>query len=619
MQPLPLSRIRISDPFWNPRLEKLRKTTLPQQYDQIANKTGRLENFRRAAKGESGGHRGIYYDDSDVYKWLESCAYALGGQDDATLWSLADEVIGTVLAAQMEDGYLNTYFQLEHPNLRFRNLAMMHELYCMGHFLEAAVAFDETLGDRRLLNAGLKILDLLIKEFGEGGRPGFCGHEEMELALVRLGLHTGRNDAIELAHRMIDLRGRRPSIFEAELGDAEAMALSPWAKRMLTRDGKYSGEYVQDHAPIREHRIVVGHAVRAMYLYAAAEHFLATDPQLAEALEAVWENLTQRRMYITGGIGSTATNEGFTSDYDLPNHNSYAETCAAVGLALWGKARLSSKLESSYADIIERAIFNGALAGISQSGDLYYYANPLESRFDHSRTPWFDCACCPPNVARLIGSIGRFALSEGDGKVAIHIPIGGAYEAGDCTLKIEGEYPYEGRFTITVASAKRDFELAVRMPGWCDDATLTIEGEAAPAEYEEGYMVIRRKWKDGDRVEVDWSMDPKWMQSHPNAFDTSGRLALQVGPLVYCLESLDPESPAQLFSPDTESEITIERDRDFGRSANVPGFRFSSEDPGALYFEAMPETAEECTETMIPYHMWSNRGHSSMAVWLRRV
>lgn len=597
----------------------LRKVTLPQQFDQIANKTGRLENFRRAAKGELGGHQGIYYDDSDVYKWLEACAYALADADDARLRSLVDEVADYVLAAQMDDGYLNTYFQLEHPELRFRNLAMMHELYCMGHFIEAAVAFDESLGDNRLLDAAHKMLDLLATEFGEGGRPGFCGHEEIELALVRLGVHTGRSKAIDLARRMIDARGARPSIFEAELADAEGIVLSPWAKRMLTRDGRYSGEYVQDHAPIREHRIVVGHAVRAMYLYTGAEHFARTDTKLASALEAVWENLTQRRMYITGGIGSTAANEGFTSDYDLPNHNSYAETCAAVGLALWGRTKLCNYLDSNYADVMERAIFNGALAGISRSGDSYFYANPLESRFDHTRTPWFDCACCPPNIARLIGSIGRFAVTEGDGKVAVHIPVGGDFETHNCILRIESEYPFEGRFSVTALAPRSDFELAVRMPGWCDDATLTIEGEAAPAEYENGYMLVRRNWKDGDRIDVEWAMEPKWQQAHPLAFDMLGRLALQVGPLVYCLESLDAGSPAQLFTPDTDAEVSLERSGEFGMVALVSGFRFAADDPGSLYTDAADEDAEESVETLIPYFAWANRGPSSMAVWLRRT
>lgn len=619
MLPLPLSRIRLEDPFWNPRLDLLRKVTLPQQFEQIANRTGRLENFRKAARRERGGHSGIYYDDSDVYKWLEACAYALAGGNDTNLHALAHEVIEAVLSAQMDDGYLNTFFQLEHPELRFRNLAMMHELYCMGHFIEAAVAFDESLGEDRLLDAALKMLDLLQSEFGERGRPGYCGHEEIEVALVRLGLHTGRQVAIELAGRMIDLRGTKPSIFDAELNDSEGIALSPWAKRMLTREGKYSGEYVQDHAPIREHRIVVGHAVRAMYLYTAGEFFGGDDHALAAALDAVWENLTQRRMYITGGIGSTAANEGFTSDYDLPNHNSYAETCAAVGLALWGRARLGTRLDSSFADIMERAIFNGAIAGISDSGDRYFYANPLESRFDHARSEWFDCACCPPNIARLIGSIGRFAITEGEGLIALHIPIGGTYETSACTLTIESGYPFDGRFKLSVGKPIGHFDLAIRMPGWCDDATLTMEGQNVPAEYEDGYMVVKRNWRDGDRIEVEWSVEPKWIQAHPYAFDANGKFALQVGPLVYCLESLDPNAPAQLFSPDIEAEVNLEHDSRGLRRAMVPGFRFSANDPGSLYFEAGDEEAVECTETFIPYFTWSNRGPSSMAVWLRRI
>jgi DUF1680 family protein len=619
-KPISLSDFQVNDAFWSPRIKLLSEVTLPQQYDQIANQTPRLENFRKAARRENGGFEGRYYDDSDTYKWLEACAYALTQSPNSKLQAMCDEVISLMVAAQEPDGYLNTFFQLNHPGLKFRNLSMMHEMYCMGHFIEAAVAWSEALDDDRLLASARKTVALLISTFLEDDRVGYCGHEEIEHALLRYAQHTGDEKARELAIRMIESRGQNPSPFEAEWSDVEAIALSPWSQRMLGKEGNYSGEYVQDHLPIREHSIVVGHAVRAMYLYMAAAQVADSDEALKSALQAVWYNMTQKRMYITGGIGSTATNEGFTNDYDLPNYNSYAETCASVGLAMWGRQMALLFQEGDYADAVERAIFNGALSGISLTGDKYFYANPLESRADHTRVPWFECACCPPNIARMIGSISQYALSVSDGELTINFPIGGSgsIEAKGTRIgfSIKTEHPYGSKTSISFSMEKPAvFRVRIRYPDWSDSVTCTIEGNQVESEYENGFIVLDRQWSPGEKLEIELEMEPKWIRSHSNVFSNLGKVALMKGPLVYCLETKSGLSPAQHFFAFTEEEVEC------GTNGNliVSGGYLQSDPNSGLYESGSQFSIENASAEFSPYFAWGNNGPAHMAVWVNEA
>ncbi|RYG65862.1 glycoside hydrolase family 127 protein, partial [bacterium] len=366
-------------------------------------------------------HVGFVFDDSDVYKWAEACAYALATTKNDALRKLLDEAIELVVSAQRPDGYLDTYIQLDHPDDAWRNLNALHEMYCAGHLIEAGVALSENLGDRRLLDVSIRFADHIMSVFGPEGRLGYCGHEEIELALVKLAVHTGEAKYREFARWLVESRGSRPSPFEAELKDPAVVALSPWGGGLL--DGtNYSGEYNQDHAPIREHDAVVGHAVRAMYLYIAAADLAdgQDDAALETALQRAWDSLVKRRMYVTGGIGPSRHNEGFTQDYDLPNLSAYSETCAAIGLMLWGQKMLEMTGNAEFAETVERALFNGALAGISLGGDRFFYDNPLESRGGHDRTAWFGCACCPPNIARTIGNLASFVAGASEEAFYLH-------------------------------------------------------------------------------------------------------------------------------------------------------------------------------------------------------
>lgn len=629
MRSLPLGQIRLTDRFWTRYQRVLIETTLPAEYEQTV-KTGRLENFHRVARGESGTHEGLWFNDSDVYKYVEACAYAVaiapGLKVDASkVRAQMDECVEAIVAAQAPDGYLNTFFQLNHPDLRWRNLNTMHEMYCGGHLIEAGVALYESLGDRRLLDVSTKFADHVMSMFGPERRRGYCGHQEIELALLRLAHATGERKYREYADWMVEERGKVPSPYIAEIEDKEAIALSPWAPGMLMKDGKYNGEYCQDHAPIREQTQIVGHAVRAMYFYIAAADLAdgRDDKDLESALERIWTNLTRRRMYVTGGIGPSAKNEGFTADFDLPNLTAYAETCAACGLVFWGHRMLEMTGNGEYADVVERALYNGVISGISLQGDAFFYDNPLESRGTHQRTPWFNCACCPPNIARLLGSLGAYALGVSGKEVYLHMPIGleAEFEAAGTKVKlrVESDYPWSGKSKIHVSPAKpARFALHVRIPEWADDAGTELPNAQEEASYESGYAVFDREWKEGDVLTLDLELRPKWVEADPRVRDDLGRGALTYGPLVYCAEEHDLGFAPQLFSADVEAEVGIEMEKGVAH-LSVDGMMEVELFVDSLYAEAGTTDLREASAKFIPYYAWNNRGPNNMQVWIRKI
>jgi DUF1680 family protein len=627
MRSLPLADIRLTDPFWTQWQNTLVDTTLPAIYRQL-DETGRIGNFRRAAKLEEGGFAGkFWFDDSDVYKYLEAAAYGLAIKRGATVRKQADDTISLVLAAQEPDGYLNTFFQLKHPDLKFRNLHTMHEMYCGGHLIEAGVAFYESLGERKLLECAVKFADHLLSIFGPGKRQGYCGHEEIELALIRLSGATNDKRYRDLAYWMIEERGKSPSPFIAEILDDESHALSPWVRGFLMPGGHYTGEYCQDHAPIRKHDKIVGHAVRAMYLYIATADYAAEsgDVELDHALETIWTNLISRRMYLTGGIGPSSKNEGFTEDFDLPNLSAYAETCAACGLVFWGNAMLHATANSEYADVMERALYNGALAGISLSGDRFFYDNPLESRGTHDRTPWFPCACCPPNIARLIGSAGRYVAGVSESAFYLHIPAGleavATFKGVKTKIEVKSDYPWSGAIEVRLSPERPvSFDLLIRIPDWAEEVSTDLQNSEDAADYESGYARFSRMWQPGDVVKVEFDIVPKWVEADPRVRDNLGRTALTYGPLIYAAEEHDLGFAPQLLAVEPEVEVTVEDSQILGgiKMLVTEAIADREEFPDALYAEAGTTEAREVDAKFIPYYAWNNRGPNSMQVWIRK-
>ncbi|NLD72027.1 MAG: glycoside hydrolase family 127 protein, partial [Chloroflexi bacterium] len=507
---LPLDRVRIHDRFWAPRQETNRSVTLPLQY-RILQDTGRIDAFRLGWQPGQPRQPHQFWD-SDVAKWIEAAGYSLATHSDPDLMARVDAVIDLIAAAQQPDGYLNIYYSVVEPGQRWTNLRDMHELYCAGHLIEGAVAYYQGTGKRTLLDVMCRYADHIEARFGprEGQTRGYPGHEEIELALVKLYRITGVERYLRLAQSFVNERGRQPHYY-----DAEALARGEDPATFRFRDYSYN----QSHLPIREQAAAEGHSVRAMYYYSGVADVAAEcgDDTLRPALERLWENVTRRRMYVTGGIGSSSHGERFTYDYDLPNDTAYTETCAAIGLAFWAQRMLLLDPIGDYGDVLERALYNGILAGVSLDGRSFFYSNPLEAdrlaweaasetqrqaMNTLDRQGWFRCACCPPNVARLLASLGAYVYAQDDDTAYVHLYMGSTanLHVGKRDVRItQGtDYPWSETVRIRVQPSFTDrFTLALRIPGWCRTPRLAVNGEPVALEglVERGYARLNRVWE----------------------------------------------------------------------------------------------------------------------------
>lgn len=600
LRAVPFRDVRIQDAFWSPRLEINRSVTAKANLRQCEI-TGRIRNFAVAAGREPGQHQGLLFNDSDVYKALEGIAYALADKPDPDLERQADAIIELIAAAQQPDGYLNTYYTLVKPQERWRNTAHGHEMYCAGHLIEAGIAYHQATGKTKLLDVARRFADHICATFGPGRRIDVCGHEEIELALIKLYRHTGEKKYLDQARFFLETRGRSEG---------------------RTR----FGEYAQDHKPIREQDEVVGHAVRAMYLYCAIADYAALtgDRQLLVNLEKIWDDVTQRKMYVTGGIGSSASNEGFTKPYDLPNDSAYAETCAAVGLALWSQRMFLLTRQSKYADLIERLAYNGLLSGVSLSGDRFFYTNPLGTKTGTQRVPWFACACCPPNILRWIAGIGERVYAHDDDSIYTVLYVAGEAAVpladGPIRIKQTGEYPWEGRIRFTFDMDRpRAFRFFVRIPDWVHgeswSVTLPPNRDLVMDREEQkrsGFVKITGTWRPGDSVELALPMTPRRRYAHPEVVANVGRVALTRGPFVYCLEGVDNEGQVRNLVLPPESGLTARREPGLlGGVVVLTGTAQAvrRQDDGKLSTTPKPFVA-------IPYYAWANRGPSPMVVWV---
>ncbi|MGX5843813.1 glycoside hydrolase family 127 protein [Mesorhizobium sp. ArgA1] len=558
--------------------------------------------------------------DSDWGKTIETAAYSLYRRRNDDLEKKIDAVIDMYGKLQQSDGYLSSWYQRIQPGKRWTNLRDCHELYCAGHLIEGAVAYFQATGKRKLLDIMCRYVDHIAENFGPepGKKKGYCGHEEIELALVKLARATGQRKYMELAKYFIDQRGQEPHYFDEE---ARARGADPKAYHFKTY------EYNQSHKPVREQDKVVGHAVRAMYLYSGMADIATEygDDTLRVALDRLWDDLTTKNLYITGGIGPSAHNEGFTSDYDLPNETAYAETCASVGLVFWASRMLGMGPNARYADMMERALYNGSISGLSLDGSLFFYENPLESRGKHSRWKWHRCPCCPPNIGRMVASIGTYFYSLADDALAVHL-------YGDSTARFDiagkavslvqtSNYPWDGAVSIRVEpDAPVEFTLHLRVPSWCRKATLKVNGAHVDAASNDGYAAIRREWQKGDRVELDLDMSISRLFANPQVRQDIGRVALARGPLIYCVEETDNAGQLHRITLPRTAEIEAHPEPNLlggvvTLSAN--GRRETAENwDNGLYRTEAP-AVEQAKLTAVPYYAWDNREPGEMVVWLR--
>lgn len=579
--PVNFADISINDNFWSPRLQKHKDVTLGVCIDQIENQTGRIRNFENAAKGE-GKHSGIFFDDSDVYKALEGMAYSLQNIPDPVLEAKCDEWIDKFAAAQQPDGYINTFYTLTGLENRWKDMDK-HEMYCAGHMIEAAVAYYNVTGKRKLLDVSEKMVQHMMSLFGPGKRDWIPGHEEIELALVKLYRTTGKKEYLEFADWLLSERGHGHGSY----GD----------------EREWPAHYYQDEFPVREATDISGHAVRSMYLYCGMADVASYtgDQGYIDALDRLWDDVVLRNMYVTGGIGQSHTNEGFTNDYSLPNLDAYCETCASVGMVLWNWRMNQLTGDAKYVDVLERSMYNGALAGISLSGDRFFYVNPLESLGNHHRQAWYGCACCPSQICRFLPSIGNYIYGVSDNAVWVNLFIGGeaSIDTGRKSISLtqETSYPWQGDVRLTVNTGFTR-QIRLRIPAWCRSWSVSVNGVEAAPEIEMGYAVLDGKWKKGDVIELSMDMPVEVVAADPRTLEDKGLRAIQRGPLVYCLEGIDNPAYDQAFlSPATTFET---------------GFDSS------LLDGVQTITATDGDEVLhyIPYYSWDNREACPMKVWV---
>ncbi|MCQ2143542.1 MAG: glycoside hydrolase family 127 protein [Bacteroidales bacterium] len=567
LEPVNFTEVSIDDSFWNPIFDRHKEVTLDVCIDQIENQTGRIRNFENAAKRE-GAHSGIFFDDSDVYKALEGMAYSLQLRPDPELEAKCDEWIDKFAAAQLEDGYLYTFYTLTGLDGRWTDCDK-HEMYCAGHMIEAAVAYYKATGKRKFLDVAIGMADYMMTVFGPGKRDWVPGHEEIELALVKLYDVTGRKKYLDFAEWLLEERGHGHFV------------------------GPDRGtSYYQDNVPVNEISEICGHAVRAMYLYCGMADVAALKGRkdYVAALERVWSDVVERNMYITGGIGSSWHNEGFTEDYDLPNKEAYCETCASVGMILWNWRMNLMSGDSKYADVVERALYNGAIDGMSLSGDRFFYVNPLESDGNHHRQAWYGCACCPSQVCRFIPSIGNYIYARSADALYVNLFISSETDG----FKMETGYPYESTVAMTFTKNTRK-ALKVRIPGWCGNYTVDCGDKDCNETVESGYLCLDASWKEGDKVTVTFDMPVEAVSADPRVKADLGRRAVCRGPLVYCIEEIDNPSTYDLpLTGDTTFETSFDTEK-------LGGIMTITDSEGHNY---------------IPYFTWDNREASRMQVWL---
>lgn len=664
-RPVDLKQIQVTDVFWKREMDLVRNTVIPYQWEALndrvlnANPSYCMRNYRLAGdinenkqKGRCSGYSvyttttttgaaiwpedknsledrfyGCVFQDSDFSKWVEAVAYSLQQYPDDKLEQIADEAIDIVCKAQQPDGYLDTFYIINDISKRFTNLRDNHELYCLGHLVEGAVAYYEATGKNKLLMAACRYADCIAEHIGDEPEKlhGYPGHEIAEMALARLYEVTGEEKYLKLGLYFINERGKQPYYFDKEIAPKEE------------EKDKLRYQYQQAHLPVREQAEAVGHAVRATYLYSGMADFarITQDDSLKEACERIWNDIVQKKMYITGGVGGTHIGEAFSFAYDLPNDTAYAETCASIGMVFFARRMLEMMPDSKYADVMERELYNIVLSGMGLEGTSFFYVNPLEvfpdachkdMRKEHVksvRQKWFGCACCPPNLARLISSIGTYVFTETEKTLYMHLYIGSSYKKNlgenEILIDVQSDLPWDGNVKINVKGNMDElFTLAFRIPGWASDYRVSgIEG--ATTKSENGYLYVTKVWKT-ETIEFIFPLSIHLLDADTRVREDIGKVALMRGPIVYCLEEADNGQDLHLLKVKEETEFQEEKRMIATEPVVVirtRGLRQKKKIISTLYGIHEKAEYEEVTLTWIPYYAWSNRGEGEMQVWTR--
>ena len=617
IEPISFSQVTITDHFWKPKLQLVATKTLGACIYQTETATPRIRNFQKVARNKGEKHEGVFYDDSDVFKALEAMAYSLKNNPDATMERKADEWIEIIAAAQQPDGYLNTFYTLGDIKTRYTDMSM-HEDYNAGHMIEAAVAYFNATGKRKFLDVCIRWANHFDALFGPNKRHWVTGHQELELALVKLYKTTHDKKYLQLADWLLLERGHQ---------NAKGYTWTEWKDTA----------YAQDLVPVKLQKEITGHAVRAMYMYTGAADVAAQtgDTGYLAAMVRVWQDVVYRNMYLTGGIGSSGGNEGFSIDYDLPNDKAYCETCASVGMVFWNQRMNALTGNAKYMDVLERSLYNGALDGLSLSGDRFFYGNPLASSGKNARKEWFGTACCPSNIARLIASLGDYIYAKDTKGIYINLFVGSEttiqLNKQNVRVNMQTNYPLDGAIQITVSPvAAQNFALHIRKPGWVSNDVvpgdlykfasntilqpkLLVNGKPVNTTEKNGYYIIKRIWKKGDVVTYQLPMEIKRVVSKDAIKTNQGRVAIERGPIVYCIEGADNNGKAMNIAiPETaifqEKSFTVLDEKVVALSAQLPTIQTSAD--GKISDRIVKEVIA------IPYYTWCNRGSNQMQVWL---
>lgn len=682
-KPLSLRDVTINDKFWKEKMELVRTEVIPYQWDALNDRVEGaapsfcMRNFKVAgkitkARRELGDRYqekiwpldtfetlpqdmehmedrfyGFLFQDSDFSKWIEAVAYSLTQHPDEELERVADGAIDIVCAAQQDNGYLDTYYIINDMSKVFTNLRDNHELYCFGHLTEGAVAYYQATGKDKLLNAARRFADYVYECFGkeDGRKKGYPGHEIAEMALMRLYDVTGDEKYRELSEFFINQRGTRPYYFDAEHPET--------VKKGHEDELRHS--YNQAHLPVREQDEAVGHSVRAVYLYSGMADVARVDgdESLYEACLKLWDNITRKKMYVTGGIGATHMGEAFSFNYDLPNDTAYSETCAAIGLVFFARRMLEIKADRRFADVMERALYNTVLAGMAADGKSFFYVNPLEvypkachedARKFHVkpvRQKWFGCACCPPNIARLLSSLSMYAYMENDDTLFAHLFVGGSVNkyigrtggrgdaegvSGDClSFYVTTDMPWQGTTVYGCTNEKPVHgTLAIRIPEWSRSfkvSGVTGELDESTAQLKDGYLYVTRDWKKGDSVKLELSMETEFVAANTEVREDMNKTALRRGPFIYCLEEADNGAGLHMLSVCVDSkpeELMLNIAGTDVVALRIAGKRRKASDM-ALYGSLKKPEYEEVELIYVPYYAWNNRGEGEMSVWVNYV